>query len=413
MQWAMTRRLDDDPLLAACLRDQQHDTQFGESRGEWLWKMVRAVDAVDRFRVPILHALYELSDDRNANQLCELARRYAEAGDETFRMRLYEIVEQKPVADSRWLGEDEIIQLEGEKAFLFAARVRGKQLANREWEWDDMIPIDNAIERFGEGRVIQLLERTTDEAISLFCESWHQQRTTRDGREQQPSHRDEMRAITVSEITLAAASDNTRFGFLFRGWGMHADEGDLGMVLQHLLAAQEQKVIVNLLKVFSKRSFPQFDARIIELCHHSGSEVRRWAFNALRENAHPLIRRFASTELEKGTRDGSVVSLFIRNFEHGDEQRILDAIELPDDDCERHWLLMEVIEVLENNPDADCSQLGIISYASTPCGKCRRKSARLLLRQHVAPRWLVEECRFDSCRELVDEIVRPTQAGSD
>ena len=121
MQWAMTRRLDDEPLLAACLRDQRYDTQLEETRVNWLWEMVRAVDAVDRFRVPILHALYELSDDRSANQLCELARRYAEAGDEAFRNRLYEIVEQKPVADGNCVGEEEIICLEGEKAFLFAA----------------------------------------------------------------------------------------------------------------------------------------------------------------------------------------------------------------------------------------------------------------------------------------------------
>ena len=91
--------------------------------------MIRAVDAADRFRVPILHALYDLSDERSASQLCELARRYAEAGDDTFRTRLYEIVEQKPIADSRWLGEEEIVRLDGEKAFLFAARVRGETLA--------------------------------------------------------------------------------------------------------------------------------------------------------------------------------------------------------------------------------------------------------------------------------------------
>ena len=97
MQWAMSRRLDDDPLLAACLRDQRYDTQLEETRVEWLWQMVRAVDAVDRFRVPILHALYDLADARSGNQLCELARRYAETGDETFRKRLYEIVEQKPL----------------------------------------------------------------------------------------------------------------------------------------------------------------------------------------------------------------------------------------------------------------------------------------------------------------------------
>ena len=84
--------------------------------------MVRAVDAVDRFQGPIQRALYDLADARSADQLCELARCYAEAADETFRKRLYEIVEQKPIAGNRCLGEAEIIVLDGESAFLFASR---------------------------------------------------------------------------------------------------------------------------------------------------------------------------------------------------------------------------------------------------------------------------------------------------
>jgi hypothetical protein len=130
MQWALKARLDDEPLLDACLRDQRFDGQVEDSRGDWLWRMIGAVGAKERFRIPILHALYYLSDDRSANQLCQLARNYAEAGDETFHTRLYEIVEQKPVADSPWLGEEEIVALDGEQAFLFAATVRGRSFSS-------------------------------------------------------------------------------------------------------------------------------------------------------------------------------------------------------------------------------------------------------------------------------------------
>ena len=99
----------------------------------------------------------------------------------------------------------------------------------------------------------------------------------------------------------------------------------------------------------------------------------------------------------------------------GDEQRILEAIEFPDDEYELHSLLMDVIEVLEANPDADCSRLGIIVYASTPCERCRSRSVRLLHRHQVAPGWLTEECRFDSSeetRELVRELAKPPQTES-
>lgn len=414
LQWATTGRLDDDALLAACLRDQRHDSQVEEPRGRWLWQMIRAVDAANRFRVPILHALHELPDDRSANQLCELALCYAEAGDEAFRTRLYEIVEQKPIADSHWLGEDEIVRLDGEKGFLFAAGVRGKGLAGRGWEWDDESLVWNAVERFGEGRVNDLLGNTADEALRSYREGWYQHKRTEDGQDPRQSHQERMRAITIGEILSAADSNDT--GFHFRGWGRYATETNLLTILEHLWAVREPTVITKLLQVFSNRAYPRFDARLVGLCKHIDAKVRRQAIIALEQVEHPLIRQFALSELKQGGHNGSVVGLFSRNFQQGDEQRILESIEFPADECELHWLLMDVIEVLKTNPNADCSRLGVIAYASTPCENCRYYSARLLHNQHVAPEWLLEECRFDSSerpRNFVAEITNPPQADSE
>src|SRR5262249_54560739 len=157
--------------------------------------------------------------------------------------------------------------------------------------------------------------------------------------------------------------------------------------------------LTNLLRVFSARALPEFDARFIELCRHTDQEVRRRAFVALEQNAHPLIREFALAELWRGLRDGSAVGLFIKNYRQGDEQRILEGMDFPDDACELHSLLMDVIKVVEKNPEADCSRLGVISYASTPCENCRFHAARLLLKHQVAPNWLKEECRYDSAED--------------
>src|SRR4051794_13170332 len=76
-QWALNGRLEDKPLMEACLRDQRFDRQIDPARADWLWRMVQAIDATSRFRTPILHALYELSDEGSTVQLCGLARCYA------------------------------------------------------------------------------------------------------------------------------------------------------------------------------------------------------------------------------------------------------------------------------------------------------------------------------------------------
>jgi hypothetical protein len=118
----------------------------------------------------------------------------------------------------------------------------------------------------------------------------------------------------------------------------------------------------------------------------------------------PAPGKFAKLQFED-----SVVGLFNKNFQPGDEQRILEVIEIPADECECHGLMMDIIRFLEHNPDADSSRLGIVAYASTPCENCRTDAARLLLGQHVAPGWLVDECRHDSNeegRKLFAEITR-------
>jgi hypothetical protein len=130
------------------------------------------------------------------------------------------------------------------------------------------------------------------------------------------------------------------------------------------------------------------------------------------KNTHPLIRSFALKQLESGVSNGAVISLFASNFEPGDEQRILEALELSPDEGDRHSLLMDINRLLEKNPEADCSQLAVIVYASTPCENCRFFAVRLLHARQVMPEWAREECRYDSgedCRQLVASSGEPTK----
>ena len=317
MQWAKSGQLADDALLHACLCDLRFDTQCEHPRGDWLWRLIQAADAIDRLRVPILHALYQLSDERSAEQLCELAFNYAAIGDTAFRTRLYEIVEQRPFGDDACLGEAEIIKLDGEKAFLFAARVRGNQLSDREWDWHDANLIHSASEQLREERVTALLEHTAVPSIRLFHEGWRTERRTA-GKPDPTAHRANMRAMSASDITAAARSSKSSFR-LFRSWGVHAD-ADLELIVRDLIASDDPVVIANLLKVFSVRALPHFDVRLLELCRHSDAEVSRLAFLALERVEHPLVRDLALTEIRKTPLNRLAVGLFISNFQPGDEQ---------------------------------------------------------------------------------------------
>ena len=182
---------------------------------------------------------------------------------------------------------------------------------------------------------------------------------------------------------------------------MHADSADLKLILESLWSTENPKTISRLLRVFSNRPLPQFDSRLIDLSRHNERDVRRAAFAVLSKNRHAAVRNLALELLATDTA-GEVVELFVSNFETGDEHRILRELRLPEDLCQKHSLLMDVVKVLEANPEAACRELGLIAYFETPCQMCRFYAARLLYQQQVAPDWLVEECAFDAEEQYVE-----------
>jgi hypothetical protein len=401
VQWASAGRLDDGLLLDACLHDQRYDMQCEEGRAEWLWHLMESVGVRDRFRSAILEALRDANVDRNAGQLCELTFRYARAGDQEARSALYEVVEHRPVVDHPTLGRNELVDLDGEDAVVFVARVVGAA-TDHGWDWPDDSFVEDAVHRFGREQVESLLLGSTDPAVLRFGEAWRRhERGRRDSPRQ--SHADRMRAIGVEEVFEAAQCGQGRYWF--RGWGMHADEHDVNVVYARLCADPDPFVRSRLLRVFANRPLPDFDPRLLDLCEHADEDVRRGAASAISKTTHPAIRRLAVDQLSRGEIDPAI-ELLASNFEAGDEDRILAAMEMPDEAEELHGLAFVLFETMEANPGIECPRLAVVVYRFSPCQNCRVNAVRLLHCWGCAPGWLADECRNDcdeGCRSLFAE----------
>jgi hypothetical protein len=402
--WADSNKLADDDLLYACLHDLRYDQQIEDVRGEWLWGLIQSVHAQPRYRDAILDSLQDLTESRHLPQRCELAFHFAKSGDKPFHDRLCELVEEKPLADCKWLAENEVVRLDGLPGLLRVVRSRGRQLMDRRWEWDDDSAVDDAIELFGEANVIDALRQSTDSLVKEYYRRRVEDKNRRTTTTAQ-SHRNRMRAISLQEV-IAAAESGGGGGLSFRGWGMHADESDLETIQTRLWQAQDPKVICNYLQVFSNRPLPRFDTKIFDLCRHVDSTVRFRAINALEKNTHPMIRDFAYECLETNVIDESVIGLFERNYRPHDEDRILQGMALAHDERGRHSQLMDVLKVLTTNSKADCSKLAIVVYLHTPCGHCRSDAVKLLQSANRLPSWLGHECQHDSVKETREIVAR-------
>jgi hypothetical protein len=395
-------------LLDACLTDLRYDRQCEEVRGPWLWQIMDATGTIEDFREPILDSLRSVSDGLAAQQLCQFAVSYAMLGDHRFRHALQQIVSQKPAADCPWLGEEELVELDSTAGFLYSAKARASTLPDREWDWDDKAMLDMAIEKLGEQKVTEALERESESAPDLrrLLEGWRSV-VERKASEPKQSHVGHMRQYSLSDVIQAAEAMPNRAGFL-RGWGMYANEGDLQAVLECIFNSDKAELIANYLRVFSNRALPHFDDRMLGLLEHEDEQVRNRAYAAVAKNSHPAVRKFALEHLQTHVHQPNFVELFIKNYQPGDEDLLRDHLQLPEDPDDRHWLLMNVTKVLEENHGARCDVLSLWAYRWTPCGSCRYHAAKLLLARAAVPKWLRNECLFDcytDTKELVMESV--------
>ena len=398
VQWARAGVLDGGLLREACLDDLRYDKQCEDTRGEWLWKLIVLSDRKDELRDPVLSALRTVSEAANAYQFADLGYHFAKNGDGAFRTALHEFVQKRPVPEHPNIGEGVLLALDGLDAFRFLSKIHGLRLEGGEWEWNDDAMVDRAIDYCGEIPVREILADPADPDLARFAVEWQKHRLTPvDPDERQKSYLQEMRAISAADLIQKAVADSSFRRY--RGWGADAPETELTAVLDRIWKEQDPEVLARLLTVFSNRPLPQFDARLIDLCRHPNEEVTRRALSALKQNAHPLVRDFALNALREGTLSPLDVDLFIKNFEPGDEQRLLDELEVSDDPWDRHCALLDIVHVLEENETADCLRLGLIAYFQTPCSKCRYWAARLLADSQQAPDWLIEECREDANEE--------------
>jgi hypothetical protein len=200
--------------------------------------------------------------------------------------------------------------------------------------------------------------------------------------------------LSVHDI-IEAAESPAKTSIRFRGWGRYAGTTDLDTVFARMLQCDRADAIERYLQIFAARPFPRFDSRVLELCEHADLQVRRRASTAVAMNRYPEIRQFAIKKLREPTYQDDAIEMLATNYERGDETAVLETIVLPEDQAQRHWVLMSLLKLIESNAESECSQAARLIYDATPCSSCRHTVVKLMSNRSVLPEGLRVECQFD------------------
>ena len=415
MQWARERTLDEEPLRSACLECLVYDLQCEDHRDQWLWNLITAAGLRDRLRPAMLASLDDLRPgyDATPQQRCGLAMRYAQAGDEAFRDRLYEIVRTVPLdADAidggdRTLGVEEVVRLDGLDGMVaisdsLVERTDDDDLACLLRHLASLLFADD---ESADGRLLTALQEAGGDAQRL-ADRWEAANREETPKPPAPPITDDR---PLAERAIAEAHGEPGSRLSHAEWRDDATPADARLILDAAFATDDLPIVRKLLMRYRWVRERPFDRRLLTLADLPDRFTQARAWSVLREVRHPKIRAIAERGLQAPESDRHWLDALHANFLPGDEPRIEAAMTRwqpsvpPGDGGDRHGLLFGVLSVLERNEHADVDALATRAYFETPCTNCRRRAAVLLRDRGTPPDWLVAETAED-CDESVRRV---------
>lgn len=416
-----------DALLAACLHDQTYDHQTEGSRGDWLAELLLAgqltqqwLDVVNRDD----KALLVHTDFTAATLRCDIAYELAKRANPSARAYLYASLAAHSESQDL-VAAEEIIALDGAAGLVHVASFLGQLVSAEPTLRLDECPLTWYDERHGHGAARQVLVAAAEQTpvVAAYLSTIDAQATQYADSDSQDlvatgsspftaeDHRARMMAIPAHDVVEAiAGSDARRVGFSLRSWGRHASDQAVQYVFAAMHDEREPRKLARYLTVLAARRLPEFDPRLVDYARHADLDVRKAAYRALAHVAHPLVRDLALESLRACHWDEGQLALLHCNFLPQDLALLEPLFAAGGDRDTVHARTSDVINLLECEPRARTEKGLMFVYEATPCGICRSMAVRLMVAEHLAPAWLLAECRHDSyfgVRELVLDHPEP------
>ena len=411
--------LDDyrDALLHACLNDLCYEPFTEEGRAAYLHELISMSGQSDFYREQIL-AFLSATEPSEKNkydlmQLMGITRRLAQGRDEEARTALYATF-QKNAAQDHLIGGDDLVFLDGVDGLLFLVdhysdEEDGFEISSFYWKL-------SLIEE-------QKGEEITRKELAAKCEgnslreAWLRRLDAyREGRK--PSRKNKSKYVrpTYEALKQKIAEKGQRC-HVGRLWGTHFTKKGLRQIATDLLSENDLERQVPLLRVFDEVPFPLDPTRIFEWAKESGevtlpatsiATALSWAsLQALGSLKSPAVRAFALEIIEQQRGASPAVKMLNTNYEPGDEEKILFALERFRDLDYYHSLCLETKVFEEAHPSSLSARIMEVMYENDPCSLCRERHVERLIELNALPEWIREEAEFDAVedtRKIVREV---------
>ena len=125
-------------IIKGALRNYAYDGQSEDSRAQYIFDLISLSNKKEKIRKSVLNGLAtEQNDTWSLTHLFDLAKIYAEQGDNEARQAIYDRFLNHPINSSDWVGAFEILSLDGLQGLFYIAEKFGKMIDQNPDDWQD------------------------------------------------------------------------------------------------------------------------------------------------------------------------------------------------------------------------------------------------------------------------------------
>lgn len=371
-----------DDLLYACTHNLCYDRLF-EERAPYLTELIELSGDSTFYRGGVLAALRDHPDDDDLGQIFEVAGSFVRKGDDLMLEAMYAAFERIGYARAGLTCADELVKLDGPRAFLFLTRTFGEEDPDeRPWQFRHLLT--TLEEHHGKHELPSGLEHFWAE-----CQEYNATRT-------RPSR------PTYEQMKLEIQSNQPKHWHL---WAGRASAQEAELAARDLLAETDSDRLLRFLQIFRRCAFPLAPDRLLELARSADDQISRAAMRALSKLSHPEIRALGLVTAKRSGFYGLAVEMLVHNAEPADYRLIESLIEVEQDPDELDHLGRAARDFNEANRSPEAVKALLALYEKGPCSLCRYSVVKELIGLGALPIHLRDECRYDSyscTRELVN-----------
>lgn len=378
-------------VIKGALRNYAYDGQSEPSRAQYIFDLYSLSNKKDKIRNAIINGLAtEQEDTWSLTHLFDLAKLFAQQGDQEMRDAIYHRFCSNPIEGSDWVGYSEILELDGFQGLIYIAEKFGKLINQNPEDWQDDWIIKHFQEENPDLKVTETLENLAKENkhIRIYLENIKRTKASQEKHKPKPIKYKDI----IDEVL------NSKPFISFRRKRNLSDE-EKNQVAKQLIDETDKSNIERLLDIFDFYKFPYDSQIILDFAKQKPTNKNRiveYAINSLKHLKSTDIRIFAIDKIQNSKNPIDYLEILVSNYISGDHKLLNDISTKTNNEHKIECLAGIYSDIYRTNKTKECKEPLEVLYYKMNCGIHRNGIVEILIENEVLSDRIRNEIKFDS-----------------